>query len=413
MPLWLMVVIFCGAQFAVADEYSDARADLIAAYQQEKHPAMLLAARRAVAARPGFPGALFNLSLAQTLNSDNGGALATLDLLADMGIDFGATELGEFAALRELDAWAAYAAKIALLSAPRGDAEVVATYPEAKFVPEGIAIDTDGDLLLGSIHTGQLVRLASTPEILIESGEGWSIFGMRFHRDGSLWFAGAAVPQLSDVGDEAGRTGLYQVDVSSGEVLRTAVLPQYDESQVLGDLVIADDNTLFATDSLTGAIYRYFIDSNEFEVLVKRGSLGSPQGLALDAGGNYLYVADYIGGVYRISVHDGSMAKVRLADGLSDYGIDGLYRYGTELIAIQNGSRPHKVVALQLGDDGMAITASRVLASNLEQFDEPTLGVVSGDNFYFVANSHWNRFDRNNELPEGLTGPIVLKVSLD
>ena len=41
-----------------------------------------------------------------------------------------------------------------------------------------------------------------------------------------------------------------------------------------------------------------------------------------------------------------------------------------------------------------------------------TLGVVRGDEFYFVANSHWNRFDAQNNLPGGLTGPIILRVSL-
>ena len=44
--------------------------------------------------------------------------------------------------------------------------------------------------------------------------------------------------------------------------------------------------------------------------------------------------------------------------------------------------------------------------------NEPTLGAVHGDDFYFVANSHWNRFDRDNRLPQGLSGPIVLKLSL-
>jgi hypothetical protein len=190
-------------------------------------------------------------------------------------------------------------------------------------------------------------------------------------------------------------------------------LPQYEESQVLGDLIIADENTLYTSDSLTGAIYRYYIDSNEFEVLVKRGKFVSPQGLVLDNSGNYLFVADYNGGLFRVSLADGSMAKLGVANDVSDYGIDGLYRHGDELIAIQNGSRPHKIVALRLAENGSAISASRTLASNLEQFDEPTLGVVHDNDFYFVANSHWNRFDRDNNLPEGLSGPIILKVALD
>jgi hypothetical protein len=97
---------------------------------------------------------------------------------------------------------------------------------------------------------------------------------------------------------------------------------------------------------------------------------------------------------------------------ISLYGIDGLYRHGRELIAVQNGIRPHRVVGLTLSESGLRVTASRVLASGLEQFDEPTLGVVRGDTFYFVANSHWNRFDHDGNLPDDLAGPIVMKLSL-
>ena len=100
------------------------------------------------------------------------------------------------------------------------------------------------------------------------------------------------------------------------------------------------------------------------------------------------------------------------AEPVSLFGIDGLYRYGDELIAIQNGIRPNRVIALALGSDGISIAASRILARELPEFDEPTLGTVVGDQFYFVANSHWNRFDRDGNLPDGLSGPIVLKIQL-
>ena len=97
---------------------------------------------------------------------------------------------------------------------------------------------------------------------------------------------------------------------------------------------------------------------------------------------------------------------------VSDYGIDGLYRHGGRLIAIQNGIQPHRVTAFSLSEDGTEIISARILAMNLPEFDEPTLGTVVGDDFYFVANSHWNRFDANNSLPQGLTGPIVLRIPL-
>jgi sugar lactone lactonase YvrE len=398
---------------AHADDYRDARAELITAYQQEDYPAMLIAANKALAARPGFPGAIFNLAMTQAVNGDPQASLLTLESLLKKGVDFGAAELDQFAAVRELDGWTAYEAKVDALHVPFGTADVVTTYDDANFVPEGIAFDSEGQLYLGSIHRGQIIRLGKTAEVLSDRDTHWSVFGSRFHADGSLWFASAAVPQMTGVGEDEGNTGLFRLDVSSGTITKSATLPQYEKSQVLGDLIIADDNTIYATDSLTGAIYRYYIDSNEFESLVQRGQLGSPQGLVLDASGNYLYVADYIGGLFRVWLKDGSLVRLDVADDTTAYGIDGLYRYGDELVVIQNGIRPNRVAALQLSENGLAITGSRLLASNLEQFDEPTLGVIRGDDFYFVANSHWNRFDRENQLPEGLTGPIILKLALD
>ncbi len=409
--LFLSVLLSCAT--AHANEYRDARAELVAAYQQADYPTMLIAAKKALAARPGYPGALFNLALTQTLNSNPAAALATLESLLLMGVDFGVADQDEFAGLWKLDNWGAYQAKVDALNEPAGTAEVAATHPEVKFVPEGIAIADDGGIHLGSIHTGQLVQLGQQPTVLSDGDGHWSVFGMRFHSDGSLWFASAAVPQLADVGEDEGKTGLFQIDVTTGKISRKAILPQYEDAQVLGDLLIADDNTIYTTDSLTGGVYRYHMDSNEFETLVDRGKLGSPQGLVLDESGGYLYVADYIGGLYRISTQDGSLMRLRVAASINDYGIDGLYRHGNELIAIQNGARPHRVIAFQLSEKGVAIGSSRVLASNLEQFDEPTLGVVRGGDFYFVANSHWNRFDRENKLPNDLSGPIILRLSLD
>ena len=396
-----------------ADDYSDARAELVAAYQAADYSGMQLAAQKAVIARPEYPGALFNLALAYTLNDKHRDSLRILRRLTKNGVDFGVADLEEFAAVRELDGWRSYFVAVQALNEPVGVAEVISTWPEADFVPEGLAIDDDGHLILGSIRTGQILKLASDPEILLEREQHWSVFGMRIHSDGSLWFASAAVPQLADVGDDEGKTGLFRFDVASGVITKAAVLPQYEPKQVLGDLVIADDNTIYTTDSLTGAIYRYFIDSNEFDTLVERGKLGSPQGLVLDEGGGYLYVADYTGGLYRVSTQDGSLVRLHVAANVTDFGIDGLYRYGNELIAIQNGIRPHRVVALQLNENGLAIASSRTLASNLKEFDEPTLGLVQGSDFFFVANSHWNRFDRENQLPDGLSGPIVLKLSLN
>jgi hypothetical protein len=47
-------------------------------------------------------------------------------------------------------------------------------------------------------------------------------------------------------------------------------------------------------------------------------------------------------------------------------------------------------------------------------FQEPTLGVVVEDTFYFVANSQWNRFDDQGHLPpaQQLQEPLILALPL-
>ena len=412
--LALLVVLALSAADAFADAYTEARAEMVGAYQQADFTAMREAAAKALAARPGFPGALFNLALAQVLDDDPAASLATLRDLLAVGVDFNVSDIPEFAPLKELLEWGDYAAAVERLYEPVGFAEVVATLDTPDFIPEGIAADEYGRFYLGSIRHGQVVRLGDKPEILSTPTNGhWSVFGMRFDGKGGLWFASAAVPQFEGIGDDLGKSGVFRLDLDRRAVSEYQLLPEADEEQVLGDLVLASNGTVYATDSLTGVVYAYEPGSDAFEVLVDRGVFGSPQGLALDAAEEYLYVADYIGGLYRVVLGTGSVEKMVISANVTDYGIDGLYRFGKELIVIQNGIRPHRVVGLELSGDGRSVVDARTLASNLDEFDEPTLGFVRGVDFYFVANSHWNRFDRDNALPEDLSGPIILRVPLD
>ena len=397
-----------------ADSYADARAELVAAYQAEDFTAMRTAAAASLEARPEYPGALFNKALAEALDGDADASMATLGRLVEKQIDFGVENIEAFALLEEHPVWDSYLANLASIRETAGEADVAAEFDRADFIPEGIAVADGGGLVLGGIRHGQiLIEALDSGELVIGPAGHWSVFGMRFDGREGLWFASSRVPQYTGISDRSAyKAGLFRLDLDSLEISDRARLPVAEGDQVLGDLVIADTDTIYTTDSTDGPVYRYSIADREYSTLVSRGVFGSPQGLVLDATGDHLYVADYIGGLYRIRLADGGVAKVTVPDAISDYGIDGLYRHGNRLIVIQNGIQPHRVVAMSLSDDGTAIESAEILAMNLPQFDEPTLGTVVVDEFYFVANSHWNRFDADNNLPDDLTGPIVLKVDL-
>jgi hypothetical protein len=406
------VLLLLNVQNALADAYADARAELVAAYQAQDYATMRVAAQSALEARPGYPGALFNRALAEVLDDDPESALGTLSNLAAADIDIGAVDIPEFEPLRALPGWTAYAQAVEQLNVPQGSAELAYSHDVGDFVPEGIAVGNSGELYLGSIRHGTIICVGTGKETLSEAAEHWSVFGMRLDEAGGLWFASAAIPEYAGGDKDAGRTGLFRLDLANNEIDVRALLPAGNNPMVLGDLVFIDDDTILTTESLTGALYRYSISDSSFTEIVSPGRLRSMQGLVLDESTAHLYVADYVGGLFRIALANNGIQRVTADNSVSLFGIDGLYRHGNELIAIQNGIRPNRVIGLTLSEDGLSITASRILARNLPEFDEPTLGTIVGDEFYFVANSHWNRFDREGNLPDGLKGPIILKVKI-
>lgn len=72
LPAILFFSLCCACP-ATADTaaYDAARAELIAAYQAQDYAAMRVAAETALLARPGYPGARFNLALAEALGGDS------------------------------------------------------------------------------------------------------------------------------------------------------------------------------------------------------------------------------------------------------------------------------------------------------------------------------------------------------
>src|SRR5207248_1282429 len=114
----------------------------------------------------------------------------------------------------------------------------------------------------------------------------------------------------------------------------------------LGDVIVAASGDVFTTDSVSPAVYRLRARGRLLEPVAAGEPFVSPQGLALSADGARLFVADYSKGVFAIALDS---RRVRLLEAPRDadvLGIDGLYRAGESLLAIQNGTRPTRLLRL-------------------------------------------------------------------
>ena len=393
--------LLCGP--AAADDYGQHYRDVVSAYQAEDGKAMQSAIARALAERPEYPPMLEIRAMAHALAGHPMAAVADLDRLLAMRIRID-LDAPAFASLPATDR-TRLAQLNEELQAPLGQAVRFRRGGEGDVVPEGFVLDGD-DVIVGSIRTGRLLRITPSGTAVLHepAGRHWSIFGLA-RRDRELWFVSSDVPEFSGPAVETeASTGLFRLDLDSGK-LDGHFLPG---AKTLGDLWV-DDSNIYLSDA-AGGIWSF--RGGEFQQLLPAGELVNPQGLVMLDG--RLVVADYRGGLVSIDPENGARQAIDNDSDASLYGIDGLATDGRRLFAVQNGIQPARVIAMRLDAEGRAVTAVETLLLNHADFDEPTLLQVSGDHLYVLANSHWNRFDRDARLPEDaaviLSPPTILQL---
>lgn len=390
------------------------------AHEAGDYPGMERELQAALKLRPGHPTALYKLAAARALRGEADAAVEVLETLAEMGLVYEPAADEDFAALRGKDAFEDVGRDLARNRRRVGDARVAFRLQQATFIPEGLAFDDDRKAwFVSGAHERRIQRVTASgdEQDFVQPGAGglWAPLGMAAESGRRLlWVASAAVPEMENAQpDEIGRSAVLAYDLDTGR-FRGRYLLDDGEPHLLGDLIAPYRGTLYATDSKAGRLYALDTAGGKFRALTPPGALSSPQGLVLSRDRRYLYVADYTQGLFRYALNGGELMRLEVAPGISVYGIDGLYRYDDDLIAVQNGIRPHRVVQFTLDRGGKRVRHARVLAANHEEFDEPTLGVVVGRRFRFVANSQWNKFDDQHRLPpaEKLRRPVVMWVDL-
>lgn len=389
-----------------------------AAYERKDFPGFLDASRRLADLGPASVRALYNLACAQALADRREEAVAVLDRIATMGVAVDAAGDADFSALRGTPAFEAVLRKMAALDAPLGHSRVAFRLPEKDLIIEGIAHDPgSGDFFVSSVNARKILRISRegrASEFAKEGQDGlFSALALAVDpRKGALWVSSEAMPMMKGLRPEdKGRSFVIEYDLA-GRARRTLPPPSGIGEAHLGDLAVGPDGTLVVSDPRSGRVY--VLGESGFRVLVDEGPLVSPQGLAFTPDGRWLFVADYSQGIARIDPRSGAVTLLPGPDNAALVGIDGLVYARGSLIGIQNGLRPHRLVRLALSDDLARIAGVTLLERGHPEFDEPTLGVVVGDELYYVAASQYSKVRQDGSLDlEHMRLPAILRLSLD
>lgn len=213
------------------------------------------------------------------------------------------------------------------------------------FYPEGIHVDDDGAVYLGSVASGALARAGqgeTEAEVIIQAGAlGGGLTGI--HRlDGTLW---ACRNSDSDGDGQVDSPSIIAIDEERGSVAYTLPL----EGGVFCNDFAADAvGNVYITESVFSRIYRLPIGGTALEVWFDGPAFDPPaggfgfNGVVVEASGAGLLVGDFATGrLAHISIaEDGSASGATwlevmppLAEGLP--GIDGLAYSGDTLYAVR------------------------------------------------------------------------------
>jgi len=260
------------------------------------------------------------------------------------------------------------------------------TLPAEALLVEGVALDRkSGRLFASSIVSRGLFELDREGRFRrVPLEKPGSLAGMVLDdARRTLWVASGKYDQ-TPAGDP-GEPGIIGLNLDTGAASRK-VPP---EGATIGDIALAADGTLYGSDPLSGAIYYAGPQLWQLWPLVEPGTFRSPQGIVPWEGG--LIVSDY---AYGLAFVDGAgkARRIEAAMPMLLDGIDGMWRHGNEIIAVQNGARPPRIVALTMSGDGTRVTALRVLERAHSAWTEPTGGALVGDDLVYVATGQWDRF---------------------
>jgi len=418
-----------GAEAVPAEERSAAAkptAELVrearAAYDRGEKPAFLELYSEIAHRRPGDVWVLYNLACAQALNGQAEAAIRTLQDVARRRVASDLDSEADFESIRKTEGYRKVVEEMGRLRRERVStgATRAFTIPEKGFVAEGVAYDPVGKaFFVSSVRHRRIVRIdpeGRITDFVPPGADGLrSALGMRVDSGRrTLWVASEAVPSMD--GYRKGQpleAAVFEYDLVSGKLRREHRPPAREEPPGFDDLTLAPDGRVFVNDGVHPRIWTIPPGGGELELFLESDLLGGTQGLAVSADGKTLYASDYRG-LFAIDLPTRAVKPIAAPADLALNGVDGLAFFDHGLVAIQNGVQPHRVIRLDLGEDGATISRARILEMNHPDLDEPTLGVIVDGTLYFSADSQGQKFlDEKHPIePAAMREAVILKLPL-
>jgi len=293
-------------------------------------------------------------------------------------------------------------------------AEIAFTIPEKDLIPEGIAYDpAEKAFYLSSIFKKKILKISAKGIVsdFISSGEDdvQEVLGMIVDPKGFLWacnnfYEADTIPRISNI---------HVYDTRTKSLVRRYQLTD-GKRHLFNDLHMLNSGDVFITDTEFGMLWVIRKDRNVLEEFTKPGSVSYPNGITSTADQKNLIIST-ARGIVLLNLET-KETKPLENQRYQVNGYDGLYRYKTSLIGVQNIYFPESIHQLSLNENNDRIEKVDFILAKHPHLDLPTTGVIAENYFYLIANSQLLQIIGNKgkiRHPDKLNDTIILKIKLD
>ncbi|RXR16270.1 hypothetical protein EQG63_11630 [Flavobacterium amnicola] len=374
------------------------------AYQDKDFVAFLKLTKELDSLRPSHPTYMYNLACAFALNGKTDESIATLKKYVLMNISVAFEKETDLESIKNTTQYTSLLTLQSELNNPVISSVKTTILSERDLHPEGLLyLKKSRQWLATSIRNRKIVSF----DIASGKCSDWftddnlySVLSIKADADEKiLWVTASAMPEMkSYTSSMEGKSEVLKIDIKTKKVMQRFAL---EGNHVLGDLVVDKNGNVFISDSGEAIIFKISNDTLEVWLDLKKEAFNL-QGLTFNDKQTEVFIADYLKGILRINVSNPSdRIWLKFPEGTTIKGIDGLVWHKKSLVAIHNGVKPIRLIQYFLNEANEIIN-HKVLDNNRPEFNEPALGTLVGNKFYFFSNAPWKAYDKNGVLDESI-----------
>jgi hypothetical protein len=269
----------------------------------------------------------------------------------------------------------------------------------------------------GSIHKRKIIAVDAKGNIsdFTSSGQDGltSVFAIKVDKKRNwLWACSSPMQEMENY-DTLAKSAIYKYDLKSKKMLAKYTADP-KRNYIFGDLTLDNNGNVFISDSKNNIIFTIDLATNTIEEFFTSKEFWNIQGVTVADDNKSIFVSDYVRGLYKLDLGTKQLIRLQEDFPLSTKSVDGLSFYNNSLIGIQNFIYPMRVTQYLLNDNATRLKGYNIIDKAHPAFNEPTIGFVDGDVFYYVANSLWSGYDDDRKLKpvDQLQDVVILKVDL-